>query len=107
MNDSREPEGRARLRDAHLRTEITLSLIRRHAGRGLDPHLERQLDHHQRMLRGLLGRDADLASAAIDAAKRALTAADPAAPLLMLEMARDALAACVRRRLSGPARNAA
>ncbi|MCF7223645.1 hypothetical protein [Marilutibacter chinensis] len=107
MNDIHEPESRARLREAHLRTEVTLSLIRRHAGGGLDPHLERQLDHHQRTLRGLLGREADLASTAIDAAKRALTAADPAAPLLMLEMAREALAAGVRRQLAGPGRKAA
>ncbi|WP_111264931.1 hypothetical protein [Marilutibacter maris] len=107
MNDTYDNEGRARLRETYLRTEITLSLIRRHAGGGLDPHVERQLDHHQRMLRGQLGSEADLASDAIDAAKRALTAADPAAPLLMLEMARDALAAGVRRRLADGARKAA
>ena len=108
MNDIRQHEGLARLREAHLHTESTLSLIRRRAGHGPDPRLERQLDHHQRMLRRLLaGTDADLATAAIDAAKRALTAADPAAPLLMLEMARDALAAGVRRHLAGPPRQAA
>ena len=41
----------------------------------------------------------------IDAAKRVMTAADPAAPLLMLEMARQNLAAVIRR--SQRMRNAA
>ncbi|QDH68694.1 hypothetical protein [Marilutibacter alkalisoli] len=104
MNDTIELQ---RLREAHARTEATFSQVRCRAGRGADPDFERRLDHHQRTLRGLLDDDADLASAAISAAKRAMTAADPAAPLMMLEMAREALAHAIRRKFSGVNRHAA
>lgn len=86
------------LREAHARTEASFLQVLARAGDGLDPCLERRLDQHQRQLRALLDEDADIASEAIQAAKRVLTAADPGAPLLMLAMARDTLARAVRRR---------
>jgi hypothetical protein len=88
------------LREAHARAEATLAEVLDRAGRGLDPLFERRLDQHQRQLRMLLAEDADIASHAIDAAKRAMGAADPGAPLLMLAMARETLASTVRRHLS-------
>lgn len=88
------------LREAHARAEATFAEVLDRAGRGLDPLFERRLDQHQRQLRSLLGEDADVASDAIDAAKRVIGAADPGAPLLMLAMARETLASTVRRHLS-------
>jgi hypothetical protein len=79
-------------------TEATFALAVRRAGAGHDPALERQLDAHGRSLRAMLDADAAVVVAdALEAAKRVLDAADPAAPLLMLEMARANLAAVVRR----------
>ncbi len=88
------------LREALARAETTFAEVLDRAGRGLDPLFERRLDQHQRQLRALLGEDADVASDAIDAAKRVIGAADPGAPLLMLAMARETLASTVRRHLS-------
>lgn len=85
------------LEDVHAGIEAAFQHVVAHAGGGLDPAFERRLDRHQRQLRALLGEDADLASDAIEAARRVMTSADPAAPLLMLAMARDALARAVRR----------
>ena len=80
------------------RTEATFARAIRHAGAGHDPALERQLDSHGRSLRAMLDADAAVVvDDALDAAKRVLDAADPAAPLLMLEMARANLAAVGRR----------
>ncbi|SJZ97733.1 hypothetical protein [Novilysobacter spongiicola] len=80
------------------RTEATMDTAARRAGEGADPELERQLDAHARALRVMLGADgADVVADAVDAAKRVLHSAEPAAPLLMLQMARDNLSSIVRR----------
>lgn len=80
------------------RTEATMRHVVRRAGRGTDPAFDRRLDRHARCLRALLddaGRT--IAGDTIDAARRAMSAADPAAPLMVLAMSRDNLAAVVRR----------
>ena len=83
------------------RTEATMIQVMRRAGRGTDPEFNRRLDRHARCLRAML--DADglvVAMDTLDAARRAMDAADPAAPLLMLAMSRENLAAVVRRQAS-------
>lgn len=78
--------------------EATLVKVARQAGAGHDPILERRLDTHLRSLRVLLDANGvAIAEDTIDAAKRVLDTAEPDAPLLMLRMARDSLAAAVRR----------
>lgn len=80
------------------RTDDTMLQVIRHAGLGSDPKFDRRLDAHLRSLRALLDGDGiAIALDTIDAAKRVLDAADPAAPLMMLAMARENLAAVVRR----------
>jgi UTP:GlnB (protein PII) uridylyltransferase len=70
----------------------------RHAGRGVNPELERQLDACLRSLRPMLAADDFIVAAdAIEAAKRVMTAADPGAPLLMLGMAQKTLTGVLRR----------
>jgi hypothetical protein len=103
MNDTTDE-----LRHALARTDDTMTQVIRRAGSGIDPDFERRLDNHQRCLRILLGGpEADVASDAIHAAKRVMTAADPAAPLAMLTMARETLATLVRRRIALADRQAA
>lgn len=83
------------------RTEATMIQVVRRAGRGTDPEFNRRLDRHARCLRAML--DADglvVAMDTLEAARRAMDAADPAAPLLMLAMSRQNLAAVVRRQAS-------
>jgi len=102
--------------DAHA-DELLLELARidatmvqaiRRAGDGCGPDFERRLDTHARSLRTMLGPDsADVVTDAIDAAKRVMTAADPTAPLLMLAMARQTLAAVVRRQAARAPRRVA
>lgn len=88
------------------RTDATMAQVIRRAGRGCDPDFERRLDNHARSLRALLdGNAAAVATDTFDAAKRAMNAADPAAPLLMLEMARETLSAVVRRQAARSALN--
>lgn len=83
------------------RLDATMTQAIRRAGHGCDPAFERRLDTHVRSLRVMLDADgAALAEDAIDAARRAIGAADPAAPLLMLAIARKTLAAVVRRQAS-------
>ena len=80
------------------RLDATMSRVVARAGHGSDPVLDRLLSTHVRVLRLML--DADGGSAAedaADAARRAMESADPAAPLLMLTMAREALTAKLRR----------
>ena len=80
------------------RADASLALAIRRAGQGCEPEFERRLDGHTRSLRALLdGNGAQVAADTIEAAKRVLDAADPAAPLLMLAMARETLTALVRR----------
>jgi hypothetical protein len=70
----------------------------RRAGQGCGPDFERRLDARIRSLRPML-KEEDLAVAidAIEAAKRVLISADPAAPLMMLAMARKTLSGVIRR----------
>ncbi|MFD0739711.1 hypothetical protein ACFQZQ_10510 [Lysobacter koreensis] len=80
------------------RADASLALAVRRAGQGCEPEFERRLDGHARSLRALLdGNGAEVATDTVEAAKRVLDAADPAAPLLMLAMARETLTALVRR----------
>ena len=69
------------------------------SGRPRGPRVAaRRLDTHLRSLRVLLDANGiAIAEDTIDAAKRALDSAEPAAPMLMLKMARGNLAAVVRR----------
>ncbi|HSK08342.1 MAG TPA: hypothetical protein VK911_02100, partial [Vicinamibacterales bacterium] len=81
--------------------DATMARVARQAGAGHDPELERRLDTHLRSLRVLLDANGTaIAEDTVDAAKRVLDSAEPAAPLLMLKMARSNLAALVRRQAS-------
>ena len=84
------------------RIETTLAEAVRRAGQGCSAEFRRRFDGHLRSLRSMLAPD-DLAVAVdtLDAAQRVLEAADPAAPLLMLAMARDTLGGVVRRQANG------
>ena len=83
------------------RTEATMIQVVRCAGCGPDPEFDRRLDRHARSLRAMLDGDGlVIAMDTIEAARRAMDAADPAAPLMMLAMARENLAAVVRRQAS-------
>lgn len=78
--------------------DATMAKVSRLAGTGHDPVIERRLDTHLRSLRVLLDANGiAIAEDTIDAAKRVIDSAEPAAPLLMLKMARSNLAAVVRR----------
>lgn len=80
------------------RTDATMIQVIRRAGSGSDPEFDRRLDAHVRSLRAILDPEGMVVALdTIEAAKRALDAADPAAPLMMLAMARENLAAVVRR----------
>ena len=80
------------------RMESTMVAVARQAGTGQNPELERQLDTHLRALRVLLDANGvAVAEDTVEAAKRVLDSAEPDAPLMMLRMARDSLAAVVRR----------
>jgi hypothetical protein len=80
------------------RIELTLDEAERRAGLGCDPEFERRLGAHLRSLRGMLDPDhVAVAADAMEAAERAMNAADPEAPLLMLRICRDNLAALMRR----------
>ncbi|MFP7723297.1 hypothetical protein [Lysobacter sp. A3-1-A15] len=88
------------LRQELAHADATLDEAARHAGRGLEPLLERRLDAHLRSLRVMLGPDgASAAFDAVDAAKRVVESAEPAAPLRMLAMARETLTGLARRRM--------
>lgn len=92
---------------ADLQTLATEAI--RRAGAGADPRFERRLDAQARTLCALLDAGLHvLVSDAIDAAKRVMDAADPAAPRLMLEIALRNLAVAVRRHAARtPLRHAA
>ena len=90
------------------RIEATLDEAARRAGDGCPPAFERRLEAHLRSLRSMLGPDdIALAGDAMEAAERAMNAADPAAPLMMLCMARDNLAGVIRRQAGAALRTAA
>ena len=78
--------------------DATMAKVTRQAGKGHDPILERRLDTHLRSLRVLLDANGTaIAEDTVDAAKRVLDSAEPAAPMLMLKMARANLTAVIRR----------
>jgi hypothetical protein len=78
--------------------DATMARAVRRAGCGPDPVLDRMLAGHVRVLRAMLDDDGAIAAEdAVDAARRAMDAAEPAAPLHMLAMAREILSAKVRR----------
>ena len=87
------------------RFDATMAQVIGHAGQGPDPAIDRLLSTHVRVLRAMLDEDGGTTAAdAVDAARRAMEAADPGAPLLMLDMARKALETKLRRqatRVSG------
>ena len=90
------------------RIEATLDEAAREAGRGCGPDFERRLGAHLRSLRNILGTDEmAVAADAMEAAERVMNAADPAAPLLMLQLARNTLAAVIRRHANARVRPAA
>lgn len=84
--------------------ETTLASVRRAAGQGASPELERVLRGHLRSLRALLGVGASpLVDDAVDAALRVLDSADPSAPLHVLSMAHQGLAGTIRRQATSAA----
>ncbi len=86
------------LMDELTRVNALIREATRRAGHGDDPDFERQLDACLRSLRPMLrADDMTVAADAIEAAKRVMSAADPAAPLLMLAMAQKTLNGVVRR----------
>ena len=90
------------------RIEATLDEAAREAGRGCGPDFERRLGAHLRSLRNIHGTDEmAVAADAMEAAERVMNAADPAAPLLMLQLARNTLAAVIRRHANARVRPAA
>lgn len=98
MNTSYVAATSDELLDALARLDAAMALVVRRAGQGCGPDCERHLDNASRGLRMLLGADAGhVVADVIEAARRVLTSADPAAPLLMLTMARQTLAAVVHR----------
>lgn len=83
------------------RLDATMTRVVTRAGHGPDPVLDRLLSTHVRMLKLMLDVDGgNAAMDAADAARRAMDSTDPAAPLLMLSMAREALTAKLRRQAS-------
>ena len=83
------------------RFDTTMASAIGRAGRGVEPVLDRRLASHVRVLRAMLDDDgATAAMDAVEAARRAMDAADPAAPLHMLEMARETLLAKMRRQVA-------
>lgn len=98
MNTSYVAATSDELLDALARLDAAMALVVRRAGQGCGPDCERHLDNASRGLRMLLGADAaHVVADVIEAARRVLTSADPAAPLLMLTMARQTLSTVVHR----------
>lgn len=96
------------LLQALARLDAAMVQVVRRAGRGCGPDCERHLDTSSRGLRMLLGADtAQVVNDVIEAARRVLTSADPAAPLLMLTMARQTLATVVHRHAARATRQVA
>lgn len=80
------------------RIDATMQQVICRAGEGPMPDVERRLDTHMRSLRAMLGSEvASVVEDAVEAAKRVLMSAEPAAPLMMLAMARETLGAVLRR----------
>ena len=80
------------------RIEATLAEAVARAGQGCNPEFRRRLEGQVRSLRPMLSADdLVLAMDTMEAAERVLDAEDPAAPLLMLAMARKTLGAVLQR----------
>lgn len=108
MNATYAPATSDELLDALARLDAAMALVVRRAGQGCGPDCERHLDGASRGLRTLLGPDAsEVVGDVIEAARRVLTSADPAAPLMMLTMARRTLATLVHRHAARATRQVA
>ena len=108
MNAPYAPPTADELLLALSRLDAALAQVMRRAGQGCGPECERLLDGASRSLRMLLGAAAaDVVNDVLDAARRVLTAAEPGAPLLMLTMARQTLAAVVHRHAARATRQVA
>ena len=108
MNAPYAPATADELLQALARLDAAMAQVVRRAGQGCGPDCERRLDSSSRGLRVLLGVDAAaVVNDVIDAARRVLTSADPAAPLLMLTMARQTLATLVHRQAARATRQVA
>ncbi len=84
------------------RTDAVMREVERCAGQGCSHDFERRFEAQLRRLRSMLGTDgAQAATDVMDAAERVLVSADPAAPLLMLSLARKTLAGVMRREANG------
>jgi len=92
------------LHDVFERADAVLAEAARHAGEGLcDAPIERSLRSASRALCALLdAHERALADTAFDAALRVIDSAEPDAPLLMLQLARENLTRAVRRRIAQP-----
>jgi uroporphyrinogen-III decarboxylase len=96
------------LLQALARLDAAMGMVVRRAGRGCGPDCERHLESASRGLRALLGADTgQMVNDVLEAARRVLTSADPAAPLLMLTMARQTLATVVHRHAARATRQVA
>ncbi len=108
MNTNPAPASPDELLHALARLDGAMATVVRRAGAGCGPDCERHLESASRGLRALLGPDdGQMVNDVLDAARRVLTAADPAAPLLMLTMARQTLAAVVHRHAARATRRVA
>lgn len=86
------------LLDELERVDETLRQATRRGGEGCGPDFERRLQAHLRSLRTMLGPDGVIAAEdTLEAAQRVMVSADPAVPLLMLEMARKTLYSLIQR----------
>ena len=89
------------LLDELARVEATLCEAALRRGQGCSPDFERRMQAHQRSLRSMLDADGvAVATDALEAAERVMVSADPAAPLLMLEIARGTLRGLIQRQAS-------
>jgi hypothetical protein len=108
MNAPYAPASSDELLHALARLDTAMVLVVRRAGQGCGPECERRLESSSRNLRALLGPEAaQVVNDVLDAARRVMNSADPAAPLLMLTMARQTLAALVHRHAARATRRVA
>lgn len=96
------------LLDAFSGLDATLAHVRRHAGTGFMPEVERALEAHRRRLRAALRTDcASLVDDVVDAARCVLESSDPGAPLMALGMAQRSLGSLVHRQAATGLQDAA
>lgn len=83
--------------------ETLLAEASRRGGQDVEPRVERRLDAQARTVAALIDpASRRLVYETVEAAKRVMGAADPAAPRLMLEIARASLERAVRRQVARP-----